>query len=377
MITDERVERALKNLLDRGEVGIRVAAYQGEKLIIDTWIGDKNLSGDPVDEDTLFPIFSTSKGLLSGLVLIRADKGYFSIDDPIAKYWPEYGCNGKENITPRHVLAHKAGVPQMPPYVVTDEDLANWDYIIKGIEQMVPMNAPMARAQYHGVSKYYIMGELLRRTDPQRRMFDEIFREEISIPLGIDNDLWWRMPPEQDHRVAELTYGDAPPKWPVAADKAAQYAILCPPAHTPTPANHNRPAIRRMIQGQIYTNAQAGAKFWSIFANKGTVGGVRFLSEKMVEACGVPSENPDLVDEFSGHTPRYSLGFRLSTPTSDMAPVVGPGSRTIAVYGGGGTLGWADLDSGLSAMYTHNRMGKKKIFAELGDAIRAVAADYR
>lgn len=373
-MSDERVDAALQLALDAGEFGIQVAAYLGEELIIDTHVGVRNTAGDAVEASTLFPIFSMSKAMISAITLVRAEQGFFSLDDPIAKYWPEYAVHGKDVITVRHVLAHKAGVAEMPSFIRTDEDLADWPKIVRGMEQIKPLNAPMQRAQYHGVSKYYILGEFLRRTDPALRMYDEIFADEFCAPIGI-KDMWFRLPLEHDHRMAELTYGDAAPAAFPPPGKEEQYNRLCPPATWPTPENHNRPAIRRLLQGNIYTNARESARFWSLFANGGQLGGVRLLSKATVDALAVPSENPDLVDEFTGLTPRYSLGFRISTPTSDLAPVVGPGPRTIAVTGGGGTLGWADLDTGLAVAYTHNRMGSNKPFAALGDAVRAVAAE--
>jgi CubicO group peptidase (beta-lactamase class C family) len=375
MISDKRIDDALQLALKAGEVGIQVAAYLGEELIVDAWAGARDGTGAPVEASTLFPIFSASKAMISILTLLRAEQGFFSLDEPIAKYWPEYANRGKEAITVRHVLAHKAGVPQMPTDLATDEGLADWAGIIRSLEQMAPLSAPMERAHYHGVSIYYLLGEVLRRTDPQGRQFDELFADEICVPLKI-KDLWFRLPAAEDHRVAELTYGaQAPANWAIGRD-VAKYAMMCPPAHRPTPENHNRPAIRRLLQGNAYTTARAGARFWSLVANGGKLGGVRLLSEATIAALAVPAGDPDAVDEITGQTPCYSLGLRISGPTSELAPVIGASSRVVCHTGGGGTLGWADLSTGLAVMYTHNRMGSNQPFAALGEAVRAVAADH-
>jgi CubicO group peptidase (beta-lactamase class C family) len=59
-----------------------------------------------------------------------------------------------------------------------------------------------------------------------------------------------------------------------------------------------------------------------------------------------------------------------------MGEVTGPGPRIVGHHGGGGTMGWADLDTGLSVMYTHNRFGTATPFAALAKAVREVAADH-
>jgi CubicO group peptidase (beta-lactamase class C family) len=61
---DARVTQALELALELGEVGIAVAAYLGEALIVDASAGfadpDRAL---PVEPSTLFPVFSVTKAL--------------------------------------------------------------------------------------------------------------------------------------------------------------------------------------------------------------------------------------------------------------------------------------------------------------------------
>ena len=40
--------------------------------------------------------------------------GLIDVDAPVMRYWPEFGANGKAATTVRHVLTHRAGIPQMP-----------------------------------------------------------------------------------------------------------------------------------------------------------------------------------------------------------------------------------------------------------------------
>jgi CubicO group peptidase (beta-lactamase class C family) len=41
---------------------------------------------------------------------MAVDRGYFSYDEPICLYWPEFAANGKEIITIKNLLQHEAGL---------------------------------------------------------------------------------------------------------------------------------------------------------------------------------------------------------------------------------------------------------------------------
>ncbi len=63
----------------------------------DAWAGVADVrTGAPVDGDTLFPVFSTTKGILATVMHILAERGQIDYDKPIAHYWPEFAANGKE-----------------------------------------------------------------------------------------------------------------------------------------------------------------------------------------------------------------------------------------------------------------------------------------
>ena len=41
------------------------------------------------------------------------DKGLLDYESKISKYWPEFGRNGKENITLKQLLKHEAGLDKL------------------------------------------------------------------------------------------------------------------------------------------------------------------------------------------------------------------------------------------------------------------------
>ncbi|MBI3971318.1 MAG: beta-lactamase family protein [Chloroflexi bacterium] len=117
------VQRLLERLVATGqETGIQVAADLDGKRVVDAWAGVADPeSGRPIDGDTLINVWSADKAVAATTVHALVERGVLEYDAPLARYWPEYGANGKERTTVAHVLTHSAGVPQLPPDVTPEE----------------------------------------------------------------------------------------------------------------------------------------------------------------------------------------------------------------------------------------------------------------
>ncbi len=61
--------------------------------------------------DALFLLFSAGKPFTAVLVHLLAERGQLGLDDPVARYWPEFGRHGKDAVTVRQVLQHRSGIP--------------------------------------------------------------------------------------------------------------------------------------------------------------------------------------------------------------------------------------------------------------------------
>ena len=198
------LEEAIDVALNRGEIGIQVAAYAEDQLIVDARAGTVAIGPDaePVQSSTIFPIFSVTKAVTATAIHIQAERGLIEYDAPVATYWPEYGTKGKEAITVRHILTHRAGVPQMP-LDVTPERLGDWDWIVERLAEVEPYCPPDTRNTYLSYTFGWLLGEVVRRTDPLRRSFQQFVQQEICEPLGVDG-FWMGLPPDLEPRVAVL-----------------------------------------------------------------------------------------------------------------------------------------------------------------------------
>jgi CubicO group peptidase (beta-lactamase class C family) len=46
----------------------------------------------------------------NALLCLAITRGYAKYNDPISKYWPEFGINGKQHITIEQLVSHQAGL---------------------------------------------------------------------------------------------------------------------------------------------------------------------------------------------------------------------------------------------------------------------------
>jgi CubicO group peptidase (beta-lactamase class C family) len=94
-----------------------------------------------------------------------------------------------------------------------------------------------------------------------------------------------------------------------------------------------------------------------MLAGKGSLGGHRILSKERVMACTQPRPNPDQLDPVLDQVPWIGVGgYWLGGETPPAEPVIGTGAHTLASNGAGGSIAWADLDTGLAVAICHNRM---------------------
>ena len=351
------VQAALERTIrDKGEIGVQIAAYLGGELVVDCWAGiaDRQ-TGRQVNGETLFNVFSVSKAIPSTAIHVQAEHGRLEYNESVARYWPEFGACGKGEITVRDVLTHRTGMPQMAPDT-TPESLCNWDVTVTALAALPPI-LPRGRPAYQAMNFGWILGEIVRRTDPQRRSFRQFVLDEICAPFGIE-DLWLGIPDEAEPRIAPLVdEGSSSPPPP-----SSLFAQALPLNVQLVPSVFERPDVRRACipaVGGVF-NARSEARFWAILAGGGTLDGRRLLSrERVDEAClPRPGSEPDPVYFNAAMTLSQGGYWMHSASTPFTCPA--EGARTICVPGAGGSLGWADPDTGLAVAFCHNRMTRPR-----------------
>lgn len=370
---NDKVQAVLDELVAQGrEIGVQVCAWLGEHQIVDCWAGVADpATGRVVDGDTLFNVFSVSKAVTATALHIQAERGLVDYDAPLADYWPEFAQAGKADVTIRHVLGHVSGVLRMPSDV-TPELMTNWDWMCSRIAEMPGEYPAGSCSSYQSMTFGWLLGEVVRRTDPKRRPFGQFIREEIAEPLGA-TDLWMGIPGAVEPRVAVLDDVAVYVMPDGNMMRAAQPVVV-----DLMPDPFERPYVRRACipaVGGIF-NARSEARFWAMLANGGALAGVRLLSEERVASFAAPRPHFDDIDPvfFGMVVPIAWSGFWLGGAPAP--PVSAPRNmRALCHPGMGGSIGWADPDLKLAVAFCHNRMFDTIDLAEdsrtlIGDTIR-------
>ena len=196
----------------------QVSVYVKGKLIINLWANrvkrtpksswGLKKSAKGYGPKSLQNIFSSGKVITSLVVAMLVDKGLLRYDQKVTDIWPEYGCLGKEDTTIAHVMKHEAGLPffktSIPASDLTPERIKT-NAVGKVIEKQVPAFKPGSKRMYHAVTRGWIVNEIVRRVDPKGRTVGEFTLEEISTPLGIENELRVGLPDDMHDSVVPLT----------------------------------------------------------------------------------------------------------------------------------------------------------------------------
>lgn len=88
--------------------GASFAVFHKDKLVVNFYGGMADTKTQRLwTEDTRTLMFSTTKAVSSLCIALMVNRGQLNYSDPVTKYWPEYGLNGKHETTIQQVLSHQ------------------------------------------------------------------------------------------------------------------------------------------------------------------------------------------------------------------------------------------------------------------------------
>ncbi|XP_068641683.1 uncharacterized protein [Aristolochia californica] len=204
------VETKVRDLLLRlGKdkiLGIQVCAYKDGKVIIDTAAGMLGrYDPRPVQPDTLFPVFSATKGITAGLLHWLADNGKLKLEENVANVWSNFGSHRKDLIKVHHVLNHTSGLQNAMADVMKEKPLlmCDWNECLNRIAMSTPETEPGSEQLYHYLSFGWLCGGIIEHASG--RTFQDILEEAIIRPLNIQGELYIGVPPGVESRLASLS----------------------------------------------------------------------------------------------------------------------------------------------------------------------------
>jgi uncharacterized protein YbbC (DUF1343 family)/CubicO group peptidase (beta-lactamase class C family) len=240
-------------------------------------------SKEPMTVDTIFDLASLTKVMATTSCVMRlVQLGQVKLNDPVAKYIPEFAHNGKDDVTVRQLLTHYSGLRP-------DLDLKQyWSGLEEGYtranaEKLI--NPPGSVFVYSDIN-FVVLGELVQRVGGMP--LDQYAQTYIFGPLGMTSTRFlppadWKpriAPTERDERTGQILRGVA---------------------HDPT--------ARRMggVAGDagLFSTADDVAKFAQALLN----GGAPVFSPWIVEKMTTPQQPPNLTDV-------RGLGWDIDSPFS-------------------------------------------------------------
>ena len=150
---NEKIEKLIKKQVSEGsQIGVQVCAYQYGEKIVDTCSGTMGPNDSrPIQPDSLFCSWSTTKGVAATALHILADQGHIEYDAPVTEYWPEFGKHGKDKLTVAEAMSHQAGIYKAPNLEII-ENQTDWERGLSYVENTVPAFQPGTRTGYHGLT---------------------------------------------------------------------------------------------------------------------------------------------------------------------------------------------------------------------------------
>jgi CubicO group peptidase (beta-lactamase class C family) len=354
-----------RNVESGEELGASLVLDIDGEIVVDLWGGFCDEARTvPWSEQTITNVWSSTKTVTSLAALMLVDRGELDVDAPVARYWPEFAAQGKQDVLVRHVMSHASGVSGLDQPAVT-EDLYDWPAATSRMAAQAPWWPPGSASGYHALNYGHLVGEVVRRVSG--KTLKQFVAEEIAGPLGADFQIG----------AAEADWGrisDVVPPPPLPFD----FAALDPDSPTVKTLTGplvlaetaNTPGWRRADIGGAngHGNARSVARIMSVVARGGEVDGVRLLGQDTIDLIFREQQNG--IDLVLGVPLRFGIGYGL--PQLDILPWL-PVERICYWGGWGGSMIVMDVGRRMTISYMMNKMGPGIIgserSAEYGQAI--------
>ena len=169
----------------------------------------------PMHEDTLFDVASLTKVMATlPSILMLIDRGSFSVDTPLSRYFSQYAHGAKCRVQIGHLLTHTAGLVTPKPFL-WEQCTQRKELVEVALAQPLG-NEPGTVVQYSDVG-FIILGELIERETGTS--LDAWVEGQIFRPLAMSDT---RYAPWGARNVAATEVRDGCPTVGVVHDKTAE-----------------------------------------------------------------------------------------------------------------------------------------------------------
>ena len=166
--------------------GLALAVVKDDSVIFARGYGVKDIrTGEPLDENTLFAVASTSKAFTAAALGMLVDEGRISWDDKVTDHMPEfqlYDPYVTREFTVRDLLSHRGGLPRGD--ALWYGSAFDRQEVIRRVRYLKPAWSFRSHYGYQNIM-FLTAGELIESVTGTS--WDEFLTDRIFVPLGMNN----------------------------------------------------------------------------------------------------------------------------------------------------------------------------------------------
>lgn len=319
------------------------------QVIVDRAIGHLRGNGPDDPEDSAkvpvtpaspFVIYSASKSMAAMVAHLLDERREVHLADRVCEYIPEYARHGKDVITISHVLAHRAGVPNLPREAFDLDMLDDPDHLLRLLCDAKPSTRPGRILSYHAVAGGFIIAEIVRRVTGKE--IRDVLREEVLEPLGFRWGNFGVAP--ADVPAVTRNYSTGPPLLPPLSNLLKR-ALGLSAGEVVELSNDPRFLTGVVPSANVVTTANELSRFFELLRRGGELDGVRVFEPRTIRRATTEQSYLE-VDLTLGFPARHSAGFVLG---AKLLSLYGPDTdKAFGHLGYTNMLGWADPERALS-----------------------------
>ena len=343
------------NFAEHGEIGGAVHITVDGFSAVDLWAGYATPARDRLWEDhQLVNVFSVGKGVTAVVAAQCVARGDFDYDSLVTDFWPEFGTHGKETLTIKDLLGHRAGIPalrnRLPQGAMFD-----WAQMTAALATERPWWEPGTAHGYHVNTFGFLVGEVIRRATGLT--VGQLIQRDIATALGAD--IYLGAPQHLHSRMADFEWPGGTPSEdvPEGMDEAQtmQFNTYSNPSGLSGAGvvNSEQWRLAEMPSTNMHASARGVSKLYTALAFGGAHNGIEVVPSQVLDVT--TSEVSDGDDQVLGRVSRFAHGFQIPIPERGF----GPHTESFGHYGAGGSVGFADPVSRVGFGYVMNQMGPR------------------
>ncbi|MBK8810384.1 MAG: beta-lactamase family protein [Acidobacteria bacterium] len=156
----------------------------------------------PARVDTIYDVASLTKVLVTTILTAKLiENGTIGLNDPLAKFLPEFDSGDKRDVTFKNLLVHDSGFRAWLPFYLLTDDRSEVLKIIAAEPRENPVGTKIVYSDLNFLALTFVIERIYGRR------IDEVAKSEIFEPLGL-RDTFYNPPAEIKNRIAASEIGN-------------------------------------------------------------------------------------------------------------------------------------------------------------------------